>query len=584
MDILGLHWLRPLWLWALLLLPLWAWWATHRARRAGVWHGVVDAHLLPHLLAKGTPPSRRRGRWLAAVAYVLAVLSLAGPSWRQAAQPLWREQAPLVVALDLSTAAHQRDLPPSRLARARSKLATLLQQRSGGQVALVAYAGDAFTVAPLTDDAANVAVFLDALAPEVMPVGGQRIDRAIVWSARLLRQAGFTQGDILVMGDHATAADITAASAVASDGVRVSVLGLGAPVGRGASGGLDEVSLQRLADAGRGGYQPITLDDADLRALDVLSPRAGAGSGGTENSGRHWLDQGYWLLPLLLLLVLPAFRRGATVALLAVCVGWPLGAARAADWWRRPDQAEHAALEAATQQYRRGDFEAAAQGFARLDSADAHYNRGNALAKAGRYADAIRAYDQALRRAPGMADARANRSAVLAAMQRKSPPGGNAGRRPNAGTPPGTASAAAAGQEGDDPAGGGRPGAGGTRGASAPSPPASEPGRAAPSDGVGDGTARGARGKPADSAAQATADDAQRARMQQALGRGGAQGADRQEPSAAGTRPSETPAQRERRMANEAWLRRVPDDPGGLLREKFRLEYQRRLQQGAPSP
>ena len=43
---------------------------------------------------------------------------------------------------------------------------------------------------------------------------------------------------------------------------------------------------------------------------------------------------------------------------------------------------------------------------------------------------------------------------------------------------------------------------------------------------------------------------------------------------------SESPAQRERRLANEAWLRRVPDDPGGLLRAKFRLEYERRQQGG----
>jgi Ca-activated chloride channel family protein len=584
MGMENVHWLRPLWLWALLLLPVWAWWAAHRARRASVWHGVVDAHLLPHLLAKDASPSRRRGRWLAAAAYTLAVIALAGPSWRQAAQPLWREHTPLVVALDLSSAADRRDLPPSRLAQARSKLATLLQQRVDGQVALVAYAGDAFTVAPLTDDAANVAVFLDALAPDVMPVDGQRIDRAISWSAKLLRQAGFTQGDILVMGDHATAADIAAAAAVASDGVRVSVLGLGAPAGAAASGGLDEASLRQLANAGRGEYRRVTGDDADLRALGVLSPRAGAGKEGQGGGGRQWLDEGYWLLPVLMLLVLPAFRRGVTVALFVLCVGWPLDAAQAADWWRRPDQVQHATMEAATQQYRRGEFEAAAQGFAQVDSADAHYNRGNALAKAGRYAEAIRAYDEALRRAPGMADARANRRAVQAAMQRKPPPGANEGAqgRPDAGTPAGTPNSADAGRPGSGEKG--RPGATGSQGAPGPSPPASERARATPSAGADGTMPPSARVEPPDAAVQAKADDAQRARMQQALGQGRGQGADRQGRAAAGARHGETPAERERRIANEAWLRRVPDDPGGLLREKFRLEYQRRQQQGATSP
>ena len=40
--------------------------------------------------------------------------------------------------------------------------------------------------------------------------------------------------------------------------------------------------------------------------------------------------------------------------------------------------------------------------------------------------------------------------------------------------------------------------------------------------------------------------------------------------------PKETPEQRERRIANQAQLQRVPDDPGALLRTRFRLEYERR--------
>ena len=86
-----------------------------------------------------------------------------------------------MIALDLSSASLARDMPPSRLAQARAKIATLLRDRSGGQVALVAYAGDAYTVAPLTDDAANVALFLDALQTDIKR-SGQRTDRAIAWS------------------------------------------------------------------------------------------------------------------------------------------------------------------------------------------------------------------------------------------------------------------------------------------------------------------------------------------------------------------------------------------------------------------
>src|SRR5690606_3438339 len=103
--------------------------------------------------------------WLALLGLALAFVALAGPSWRKIERPLWQTRAPLVVALDLSSATLAGDLPPSRLAQARAKLAQLLELRQGGQVALVAFADDAYTVAPLTDDFANIALFLDALDP-----------------------------------------------------------------------------------------------------------------------------------------------------------------------------------------------------------------------------------------------------------------------------------------------------------------------------------------------------------------------------------------------------------------------------------
>ena len=169
------HFLRPLWLWALLVLPLLAWSWRSRRRRDSAWRDVVDPHLLAHLLDMR---SGRKGMaaslLLALCAVALAVLALAGPTWRKVDQPLLQGQAPLVIALDLSSAVLANDLPPSRLLQARAKIDALLRQRAGGQVGLVAYADDAFTVAPLTDDAANVALFLDALAPDVMPVDGSR--------------------------------------------------------------------------------------------------------------------------------------------------------------------------------------------------------------------------------------------------------------------------------------------------------------------------------------------------------------------------------------------------------------------------
>ena len=574
----ALHFLRPQWLYALLALPLIAWWWRARRSQRSAWRGVVDPHLLPHLLEAKADVRARGALWLGLLGIALAVGALAGPSWQRSAQPLWQSRTPLVIALDLSSATLAGDLPPSRLLQARAKIATLLRQRAGGQVGLVAFADDAYTVAPLTDDADNVALFLDALAPDVMPVDGSHPGRAVDWSAKLLHQAGFDRGDILLLSDHADDPARRAAAAARRDGYRVSVLGLGSTAGaayRDAEGRiaethLDAPSLRALAAAGGGGYATLAADDGDLASLGVLDPQQAGATAAHGEKTATWLDQGYWLLPPLLLLALFAFRRGGALAAIVLCMCLPWQPARASDsggWWLRPDQRQHARLERGVEAYRRNDFPAAEKSWSGLPGADAAYNRGNALAKAGDYDAAIAAYDEALRQQPGMADAIANKRAVEAAKKRKPPSGRKQGNQNQK-------------QKGDQ----GEPQSGQDQGRQ-DSPSQSEsqasqdhgtqPPQAAQSPKTNGNEQQGKPDKPADTAAQRAADAAQRERMQRAL-RQGKQG----QPQAPAVRRSETPAQRERRLANEAWLRRVPDDPGGLLRAKFRLEYERRQQGG----
>jgi len=565
--------LRPHWLWALLALPLLgAWWWRGRRRR-NVWQGAVDAHLLPHLL-DATPGRRSQlAAGAAALAYALAVLALAGPSWSQGEQPLWQSNTPMVVALDLSSRSLAGDLPPSRLAQAKSKLAELLRRRAGsGQTALVVYADDAFTVAPLTDDPANVQVFLDALAPDIMPGDGQNAERAIAWSARLLRQGGFNRGRIVLITDSSDSATDRAASKAAGDGYAVSVLGLGSaagaafqrPDGRIVKVRLDAPSLQELARAGGGRYAPLSVDDSDLRALDIASGGrgdAGAGAGlGEKRLARE--DDGYWLLPALLVLALLAFRRrsGAGALALLLCLGLPLAPApaRAQSLWQRADQSAHARVVEGNDAYRAGQFERAAELYQRGQGADSQYNLGNALARQGRYPEAIAAYDRALKLTPGMADAIANKRAVEAAMKR----------------PP---------QKNQDGQGQQKPTPGSQQQKNQPQPqdPQRKP-DGKPEDQPQDRPQKpdpdgqpGQQPKPADDPeTQRRADQDQRERMQRELERQRAQ--QPAQPPKGEREPARTPAQRERQQANDAWLKRVPDDPGALLRERFKNEYLRR--------
>src|SRR3546814_19954110 len=117
---------------------------------------------------------------------------MAGPGGVTGEQPRVEGGAPMVVVLDMSGAMLANDLPPSRLLQARAKLATLLQQRRGGQVGLVVFAADASTVAPLTRAAANVALLLDYPSPDVMPVDGSQPARRLEQPTRLLRPTDAT--------------------------------------------------------------------------------------------------------------------------------------------------------------------------------------------------------------------------------------------------------------------------------------------------------------------------------------------------------------------------------------------------------
>ena len=588
----AVHWARPQLLWLLCALPLIAAWAWRRGRSAGTWQNVVDAHLLNHLLQPGSG-NARRWPWAVLLGWLLAVVAVAGPGWRQQAQTLLQPQSPLVVVLDLSSRITTPDLPPSRLLQARAKLAALLQLREGGQMALVVYAGDAYTVAPLTDDVANLALYLDALSPQVMPADGQRTDRALDWATRLLQRSGLRGGQVLLLTDGADADAVRAARQARSQGVQVSVLGLGTPAGaayrdvRGEIGhaALDEPALRQLADAGGGRYQRLAVDASDLRALALL--RADRSAGEQERgSVRQWLDQGYWLLPPLMLLALLAFRRRATVLpllLVAMFAGMPSGPAQArpaatkstaSSAWLRADQLRQKQLEQGVQAYHAGDFDTAARAFEGVDSAEGWYNLGNARARQGDLDGAIQAYDRALGKRPGMPDAVANRAVVDAARKRRPPPSPKDGPSPSKqgdkGKPPPQGQGQGQGQKQD-------PGRSPGQGQPPPAPEGSKPPADTQNAPTQDGNSqRQAPSPPPDPQAQARADAEQRQRMQQAMAQG--------KPAADG-RPAtrsdgRTPQQREQQQAVEAWMRRVPDQPGDLLRAKFQLENERRKREG----
>ena len=286
-DALGdLQFLRPAWLLALLLLPVLAWTWRRGQRRRSAWRQAVDPHLLPHLLSERPEGARAAFAGLPVLAgLTLAVIAMAGPSWRGVPQPLQGGAAALAIVLDLSSATLANDLQPSRLAQARAKIAGLLASHAG-DVAL-SYADDAFVVSPVTPDPDNVAVLRCAWRPTV-PVDGDRPAAGIVLARELLAQAGHARGDILLLapgGDQAAVRPRRLRRPRAT----ACRAGMGTAAGagyRGRDGGihrsvLDAGSLQALATAGGGRVHPWETPAGEV--LAATGGEAGSGSGSTAS-------------------------------------------------------------------------------------------------------------------------------------------------------------------------------------------------------------------------------------------------------------------------------------------------------------
>lgn len=643
------HFLRPLWLLALLALPLL--YGLRRRARAGSdpWRAVVDAPLLAAQTA-ATARAPRLPEALLFIGLTIGVLALAGPAWRELPQPLLKLQAPLLIALDLSASARAADLKPDRLTRARLKLAELVRRRSDGQTALIAFAGEAFTVAPLTDDATTLDGLLAALDPSILPVPGQRPERAIRIALRLFLDSGARSGDLLLLTDRVGSAAIEAARDAASQGLRVSVLGLGTPEGAPVAVGgggfmrdeagnirlprLDEPSLRALADAGQGGYARFAADGGDLRALGFdLAPatadtqRVDTLSPPTETSARETLryrDEG----PLLALLLLPlaalAARRGWLLVLPLVllplapsvqarspasAVGADLSPATEAtasapepgavaqfwnDLWSRRDRQAWQALEddaperaariaedpalRGSAAYRAGDHAAALADFEQADDARSHYNRGNALAKLQRYEEALAAYSDALAREPDHADALANRQAVEDFLRQQQEQQSQDGQQGENGEPSEGEQGEPQSEPGESESDGEDADSGESQPGEQPQPGEQDASESQPQgDEEGEGESESEQTPPPADGDQAEDQQAFNEAMQQALEQGEStpEDAEEGEPISA-----EAMAEGEKRQALEQLMRRVPDDPGGLLRRKFLLEYQRRQREG----
>ena len=359
----------------------------------------------------------------------LGILFSAGPSFEKKQVPVFQSKSARVIVMDMSYSMYSTDILPNRLLQSRFKALDMIDLFKEGDTALVAYAGTAYTISPLTNDATTLANLIPSLSPEIMPDKGSNVLAGLDMAKELLTQAGYVDGDIILVTDGIEQQELSEVSDFTNNTqYRLSIYGVGtsqgAPIKLPEGGFLKDTygqivvpklntsQLKNLATSSGGkfaSYQPSSADIA------IFSPSNNSELLKDEKQSHAlWrIDAGIYGLLLLLPLGLYLFRRSALVGAFLIFSFLPQQNAfavelpsllkntdqRALDAYQNKDYDSASAAQSTQLKgsalYQQGDYEAAINQFSNDKSATGFYNYANALAKAGKLEESVEAYKQA---------------------------------------------------------------------------------------------------------------------------------------------------------------------------------------------
>ena len=458
-DIQQFHFLRPLWLLGLIPVLLIAWKLLKKKTSGATWQNVISPELLSVLLIGEEGKHSKHPYYFLTALWILSIFSLAGPAWQQLPQAVEKRIDAQVIILDLSLSMLAEDIKPNRLARAKHKLTDLLKRREEGVTGLVVFSGDAHIVSPLTDDSRTSLSLTPSLSPELMPVPGSDTLAAIETAKKLLENGHARTGQIILITDGIDKTQLKGINnTLASTQYSLSILGVGtedgAPI-KMPDGSLlkdknQSIVVPRLENADlinlsqnlRGRYSDFTNDDSDINHLSEPYFKLSRDDyKSTQREFDLWQEEGPWLLVLILPLASLAFRRGwFGICLLLIFTSTSLlpTPAHAYEWqdlWKTRDQRAQAFYKEgnfenaantfkstdwkASSYYKQGQFEEAIKYFSQKEDASNNYNHANALSKAGKLEEALGYYEKSLQQQPDNDDAKFNRDLVKKLLEQQ---------------------------------------------------------------------------------------------------------------------------------------------------------------------
>lgn len=418
------HFLRPWWLLGLII-PAAVYVFTYKnSQIQSAWQKVCDKNLLDYLLIKNNGTKGYKASVSAALITLFLVMALAGPTWLKKENPALSVENPVMILLNMSGEMWNKDVSPSRIERAKYVIKDLTKSLKNTESGLIVYSKEPFMITPLTEDTSLIDNIMSALQLDIMPQDGDRLDRAIELAVSRMQKTGLPHGNLIVItsnvGERFDAA-LTGASQASDAGFDVNIVNISKTTND---------KLQMVADKGNGLYlnyqqslAPLIQKINDITAKEIKQ---------SKNMQTVLEDMGWYLLWLPALLFLFSFRRGAFVIILGCFfniytaeASWFLNDNQEAlHDFEKQNYAEAAEKFTDTQwkgaaAYKNGDYEAAYENFLQKTDATALYNQGNALAKGGKIAEAIKKYEEALQKQPDFADAKFNLEYLKKQQQQK---------------------------------------------------------------------------------------------------------------------------------------------------------------------
>lgn len=411
---MNFHFLRPLWLLGLLWPAYLLFRYAKDDRTQSSWANVCDENLLQYLLIRGNYTQRRLSYNLAVAVITLIVLAMAGPTWEKKHNPALSADNPLMILLNVSSDMGVKDVLPSRGERAKYVIKDLLAELKTSESGLLVYSREPFVVTPFTDDPRLIDNLLPAINADIMPINGDRLDRAIELAMERMKAVGYDKGNLVVLtadaGERFDAA-LSAAARAHSAGFDVNIIKINENAND---------KLEMIAAKGDGIYLNYNQNIKPL--ADKINAIHQKNLQQSENMQAVWLDFGYYLFWVPAVLLLYYFRRGIFLLIIVFMLA-QTGIVQAHPFQNKNQEAMHdfkngdfaAAAEKFTDSawrgaaaYKNGQYEQAVKIFAQQKDVDGLYNQGNALAKAGHIREAMAKYEEVLKLDAHHEDARFN--------------------------------------------------------------------------------------------------------------------------------------------------------------------------------